>query len=221
MGGNPAALPLLVGLGLDEISMVVPRIAATKRALAGLDGARCAELLAAALACATGDGVEALLGDFAARGQAAPLLAADLLLRAEGGTKEEVIKELCDALFLAGRVEQPQLLEEAVWQREDTYSTGFGHGFAMPHCKSEHLGANSIAVARLATPVAWGSMDGKPVDVVILLALRAQDHGKEHLRIFAQLSRLVMRDEFRDRMRTETNDNELLAFLRQSLGLEK
>ena len=89
----------------------------------------------------------------------------------------------------------------------------------MPHCKSEHLGANSIAIARLAAPVAWGALDGQPVDVVILLALRAQDHGKEHLRIFAQLSRLVMRDEFRDRLRTENNDDDLLAFLRQSLGL--
>jgi fructose-specific PTS system IIA-like component len=221
MGTNPAALPLLVALQFDEISMAAPYIPAAKQALAALRQPPCAELLAATLACATRPQVEALLTAFSPSAQAHPLLAADLLLRTPAATKEEVIKDLCDALFLAGRVAQAHLLEEALWQREETYSTGFGFGFAMPHCKSDHINANSLALARLATPVAWGSLDGQPVDTVILLALRAPDYDKEHLRIFAQLSRLVMRDEFRTRLRSETDDTALLSFLQQSLGWEK
>ena len=56
--------------------------------------------------------------------------------------------------------------------------------------------------------------------MVVLLAVRAAEHGREHMRVFSQLSRLVMRDEFRDRLRAERDDQQLLAFLRQSLGLD-
>jgi len=220
MGGNPAALPLLIGLGFDEISMAAPRIGGIKDAVHALHLADCAALLEQALQCATRSQVETLLAPSAGRSGTLPLLATDLLLAGAAQTKEEAIKELADAVFLAGRAPQPHLLEEAIWLREETYSTGFGYGFAMPHCKTEHLDANTIAISRLAQGVVWGALDGNPVDVVILLALRAKDHGKEHMRIFAQLSRLVMRDEFRDRVRNETNTDALLAFLKQSLGLE-
>ena len=91
-------------------------------------------------------------------------------------------------------------VEEAVWQREEAYSTGFGYGFAVPHCQSEHVRDNSLAVVRLRKPVEWGSLDGLPVQMAILIALRAEDKGREHLRIFAELSRLVMNEEFRARL---------------------
>ena len=65
----------------------------------------------------------------------------------------------------------------------------------------------------------WGASDGAPVDVVILLGIRARDHGTKHMRIFSQLSRLVMREEFRSRVRTESDPQALLAFLEESLGL--
>jgi mannitol/fructose-specific phosphotransferase system IIA component (Ntr-type) len=39
------------------------------------------------------------------------------------------------------------------------------------------------------------------------------------MRVFAQLSRLVMRDEFRDRVRELDLPEQLLAFLKQSFGI--
>ena len=35
---------------------------------------------------------------------------------------------------VAGRTDRPRDVEEAVWAREETYSTGLGFGFAVPHC---------------------------------------------------------------------------------------
>jgi fructose-specific PTS system IIA-like component len=219
MSESAAALPLLMALGLDEISMSSPQIPAVKRNIDGAHFDHCVRLLERALQCATADDVEAVLRRAAAERNGSPLLSRDLLVRSRAVNKAEVIKEMTDSLWLAGRVEKPQFLEEEIWLREDRYSTGFGYGFAVPHCKSEHLGANSIAVAKLATPVEWGAADGKPVDVVILLAIRAADHGKEHMRIFSRLSRLVMSEEFRLRVRDETDPEQLLAFLNESLGV--
>jgi len=171
------------------------------------------------IACETRGEVETLLEEYTPAGQALPLLSPDLLLQSHATTKAEVIKEMTDMLWLAGRADQPHLVEEAVWQREDTYSTGFGYGFALPHCRSDQVVVNSIVVAKLAEPVVWGSTDKRPVDVVILVAMRAADYEKSHMRIFAQLSRLVMRDEFREKVRELNDPRRLLAFLRQSLGV--
>ena len=219
----PAALPVLVGLGLDEISVAGPRIPAVKAALASLRSDDCAQRLAAALACRTRAEVEAALAK-AGPSTAMPMLAADLLhLDADATTKAEAIKLLTDGLGVTGRAERPAAVEEAVWRREETYSTGFGHGFAVPHCKSAAVGASTVSIARLREPIEWGSLDGAPVDVVILLAIRDGggdvDANKEHMRVFAKLSRLVMRDEFRDGIRAAATPAELYGLLHGQLGL--
>jgi fructose-specific PTS system IIA-like component len=139
------------------------------------------------------------------------------VLQSDGIAKEEVIRQMTNSLYLAGRVAKRQALEDAIWKREDTYSTGFGHGFAIPHCKCDCLSANSIVIAKLSSPVEWGAMDGKPVDVVILLAIRPQDHAEQHMRVFARLSRLVMRQEFRRQIRSEHGPAALIALLAREL----
>jgi fructose-specific PTS system IIA-like component len=217
MGDQPAALPLLIGLGLDEISVSPARVTAVKSAIASSEFARCKELLDQALAAATRGEVEAVLKSAATVARKAPILSADLVFISDAVTKQEVIKQLADRMFVAGRVADSQLLEEAIWKREETYSTGFGYGLAVPHCKSELLTANSIAIARVATPIEWGSLDDRPVDIAILLAIRAQEPPGAHMKIFARLSRLVMQDEFRDRLRAETDPAELVRFLETSL----
>jgi mannitol/fructose-specific phosphotransferase system IIA component (Ntr-type) len=110
------------------------------------------------------------------------------------------------------------LLEEEIWQREDTYSTGFGGGLAVPHCNSAHLSANTIAIVKSRHGIAWGSIDGQPVRIAILLAIRDGDRGKEHLKVFAKLSRLVVRNEFRDRLMAETDPATLTDFVLTSLN---
>ena len=113
----------------------------------------------------------------------------------------------------------PKQLEGAIWAREETYSTGFGHGCAIPHCKSPSVRASSVALVKLTNPVMWNSDGTNPVDLILMIALREQDHGKEHMRVLSQLSRMLMRDEFRDSLRSLNEPEALLAFLNQSLSL--
>jgi len=61
MASDPWALPLLIGLGLDELSVHPPAVAVTKAALRRLDSRECAEAATAALELADGQAVRRLL----------------------------------------------------------------------------------------------------------------------------------------------------------------
>jgi fructose-specific PTS system IIA-like component len=134
-------------------------------------------------------------------------------------TKGEVIEELVDALFCAGRTDRPIALEDAVWAREEVYSTGLGHGFAIPHCKSDAIGANSIAVARLRRPLPWQSVDDEPVSCAILLAVRESDEDGSHMKVFSKLARRLMHEDFRERMLGARDRDAVLSCLAEELGL--
>jgi phosphocarrier protein FPr len=61
IAGDPQAVPLLIGLGIDELSVSVPAIPALKAQIRGLRVAECRALAAAALKCATAAEVRALV----------------------------------------------------------------------------------------------------------------------------------------------------------------
>ena len=216
---HPLALPVLVSLGLDEASVSRSRIREIKRSLARSSAAHCRRLFENALACLSATEAMAALEHSAAVDSTLPPLTTDLvILESDSTSKEEAIREMVDSLRVAGRTEWPERIEAAVWKRESAYSTGFGDGFALPHCSCPDVNANSMVILRLRKPVAWQSLDGKPVDLAILLAARAETTAKDHLVILARFSRLLTRDEFRARLRSEANPEQLVRFVTESLG---
>ncbi len=219
MGRHVENLPLLVALGFDEISVAPPDVLPLKAALAQLETRDCYRLLDAAVKCGTVAEVDVLLRDFRSRGVGGTLLDRELMqMDSDSASKEEVIKELVDTFYVTGRTEQPRAVEDTVWAREAVYSTGLGHGFAIPHCKTDAVAADSIGVARLRQPIAWGSVDGEPVRCVILLAMRATGENSDHMNVFSRLARKLMHEEFRAHMLAETDPDALLTWLRSELA---
>jgi len=222
MGGQESLAPLLVGLGLDEVSVAPPAVAEMKAAVRRLDAADCRALLEEAVGRSDRAGVEAALAEFSARRAAAPILDASIVrLDSGAASREEVIKELVDLLYLDGRLADPDAVEEAVWQREDVYSTGVGFGFAIPHCKSGHVLSNSVGVLRLANPVEWNSLDGEPVRIALMLAIRETGEAGQddtHLRMLARLARRIMHEDFRERLLSGTDVPALVSFIEEALA---
>ncbi|HNX48820.1 MAG TPA: phosphoenolpyruvate--protein phosphotransferase [Thermoanaerobaculaceae bacterium] len=217
LGGNVLAAPLLVSLGLDELSLASPNVATMKAAIRGCEMADCRELLAAAGQASNAADVEALLRAFAEARKDRSLSAADIVHLGSGShTRDEAIKELVDLLHLAGRVDDPDAVEAALWRREETTSTGVGFGVAIPHCRSPHVGIDSIAVLTFATGIDWASLDGEPVEMAILIALREEAGGDAHLRMIAALSRRLMDDEFRNALLAARDASEIVARLLQT-----
>ena len=197
MGGQARYLPLMVGLGLDEISLAAPDIAATRALLADCRRPRAGRSSNARWRAATAREVAQLL-DERGHWRELPLTEPELVeIDADCRTKEEAIKAAVDLLYAAGRTDRPREVEEAVWRREETYSTGFGHGFAIPHCKTDAVGASSMAVVKLRAGVDWDAIDGQPVRTVILLVVREAEQAATHMRVLASLARRLMHEEFR------------------------
>ncbi|MGC3960725.1 MAG: phosphoenolpyruvate--protein phosphotransferase [Verrucomicrobiota bacterium] len=218
MGGHSEYLPILMGLGLDEISAAPSLVTALKAEVALWPLNVCRELVERALACVTPGEVRRLLDEFAAR-RPAPLVDPELvIIESTSTTKEEVIKEAVDRLYVLGRTQQPRALEQALWQRESVYSTGFGHGFAIPHCKTSTVTANSLVLMRLRTPVAWGSLDGEPVQTVLLLTIRESDQANGHMNVFSKLARKVMHEDFREHLSRAPDPAVACALLTGVLG---
>ncbi|UKA11957.1 phosphoenolpyruvate--protein phosphotransferase [Photobacterium damselae] len=218
LGADAKVLPLLVGAGLDEISMGAPKIAATKSTLATLDFAHCQQLFADACQCCTISDVEQLLNQASSAQPGKALLSQDCVFKhADFSSKEEVIQALVGNLGVQGRCDNAYKLEEDVWAREAVFSTGLGHGFAIPHTKSENIRHSSISIAHLETPIDWQS-DSGDVDFVIMLTLN-KDQGDQHMRIFSSLARKLIHQSFRDMLRDANNEAEVIRILEQELAL--
>lgn len=219
MGGQAHCLPLLIGLGLDEVSAAPSLVTALKAEVTTWPAAICRDLLQSALACTAADEVRRLIEGCISQ-RAAPLIEPELVIvESESATKEEVIKEAVDQLYVLGRTTQPRAVEEALWQRESVYSTGFGQGFAIPHAKTNAVMTNSLLLLKLRSPVNWGSLDGEPVRTILLLTMRESDTANGHLNVFSKLARKIMHEEFRARLNQEQDPAVLCALLKDSLGL--
>jgi fructose-specific PTS system IIA-like component len=217
MASRPRLLPLLLGLGFDDLSVVPSAVAEVRAALASLDAGTCRELTRKALLASTTLEVERLLKDASRADLVLPLLDPELVvLDVDCRTKEEAIKLLVERLATAGRTQDTLGLEEAVWAREAAYATSLGFGFAVPHCKSPTVIANAITVLRLARPIEWGPET--TARLVFLLVSRA-DAEEEHLRVFARLARRLMDPAFRQHLLDAPDAGALLDLLRFNLSI--
>ena len=216
LGGESRYLPLLLGLGLDELSMSSPRIPAVKSQIRQLDASTCRELALKACECRSAQEIETLLNAFAPEKDVRPLLARENIFVGESfANKEQAIQFLCGNLGANGRTEHPFELEEDVWQREEIVTTGVGFGVAIPHTKSQWIRHSSISIARLSQPIDWQSEMGE-VELVIMLTLGA-DEGMNHVKVFSQLARKLVNKQFRQSLFAAEDANAILTLLESEL----
>lgn len=117
----------------------------------------------------------------------APLVATD---------KKGVIDELVDVLAKAGKISDAAGLKDAVWTREQTRTTGIGHGLAIPHGKSPAMKTLAMAIGKPAKPMDFEAIDGQPVQLIVLLA-SPPDKMSDHIQALAGVSKLISQNEFR------------------------
>lgn len=128
----------------------------------------------------------------------------------DAADKQLALFELVD--LLAGHVgmnqSQTQQLKDAVWQREQTQTTGIGHGIGIPHGKTGSLDTLHMAIGIPSQPIAFNAIDGKPVELVLLLASPVDQIGL-HIQALAKVSRMLTDDAFRDAVK-QAPDAEVL-----------
>lgn len=118
--------------------------------------------------------------------------------------KREAIDELVDLLAVQCGIDDPDQLKDAVWQREMTRTTGIGHGIAIPHGKSAGVRALCMAVGLPAQALEFNAIDGRPVDLILLL-VSPQDQTGPHIQALAKISRMLTDDAFRQTLKHATD----------------
>ena len=114
-------------------------------------------------------------------------------------TKDEVLREMAQALSDAEPSLGGDRLLEVLVEREKLQSTGIGDGVAIPHGKMAGLDRLVASFARSVKGVDFESIDGQPTHLFFLLVV-PEHSGGQHLKALARISRFFRDAEFRRRL---------------------
>ncbi|MBE6468816.1 MAG: PTS sugar transporter subunit IIA [Coriobacteriaceae bacterium] len=137
------------------------------------------------------------------------LIALDLDVR----DKEAMLGHLTDLLEDRGKLSDRQAFYNDVMWREGEGQTGIGMGVAIPHGKSSGVTKTSLAIGVAREPIAWESLDGEPVRIVILFAVTEGDSDVIHLKLLQHVAMLLAHESFVDLLHAATSPHQILELL--------
>ncbi len=148
------------------------------------------------------------------------LITEDLIvLNLPAKSKAEAIQMLAEKAAAAGRVSDIDGYRDAVLHRESEYSTGMGFGVAIPHGKTNAVTEPLLMYATVES-MDWQSLDGNPIDIIFMIGVPEDNAGDVHLRILANLSRRLMKEDFRTNLRAAQSPAAVLQVLKDyEIGL--
>jgi PTS system nitrogen regulatory IIA component len=132
-------------------------------------------------------------------------------VRVSANSKRQALVALADAASRSLGFPEDEILD-ALLEREQQGSTGVGQGVAVPHAKLAGLDRMAGVFVKLETPVAFESVDDRPVDLLFAL-FAPRDAGVEHLRALAKVSRLLRQSELREQLRQARTADAIYALL--------
>jgi CPA1 family monovalent cation:H+ antiporter len=100
------------------------------------------------------------------------LSAADVAIDVRAVSKPGLLRELAGRAAAALRISPDTLITE-VLKRDELGSTGIGGGVCIPHARLREVHRPFGVLVRLKQPIDFQAIDGKPVNIVFLLALPA------------------------------------------------
>ena len=130
-------------------------------------------------------------------------------------TKREALVELVGLLESAHGLHSQGEILDRVMRREDMMSTGIGNGVAIPHGKAKAVDRMLAACAISEQGVDFDSSDGEPAHIFILL-VSPEAVGATHVKVLANISRLLKEESVRKSLRDTGGPADLVAALRSA-----
>ncbi len=123
--------------------------------------------------------------------------------------KNDAINQMIDLAEKSGKIIDVEEVKKCVFEREKLVSTGVGKGFAIPHGKTDAVSDVVASFATLKEPIEFESIDNEKVNLIFLLI------GKDtllnvHIKLLSRVSRLMNKDEFRERLLKAKTKKQLL-----------
>lgn len=127
------------------------------------------------------------------------LLAEKRVIMFAEGDKDAVLDKLVRSLADSETVHDQKELLEAIRGRELIMSTGIGFGIAVPHAKIPSVDDITLAVGVSKPGIQFGSLDDKPVHIVVMIAAGAQQQDL-YIRTLARVMLVLKNPKVRDRI---------------------
>ncbi len=137
-----------------------------------------------------------------------------IILELKSKKKEEAIRELCELLKGSPEITDFNKFVEEVFEREKLGSTGIGQGVALPHARSSYLNKFVVCFGRSQRGVDFESIDSEPVKLIFLLGT-PKDDVENYLKTLAHLSRLLRKEDFRERLLKAETKEEIIEIFKK------
>ncbi|MGI6005455.1 MAG: PTS sugar transporter subunit IIA [Christensenellales bacterium] len=137
-----------------------------------------------------------------------------ILLDLQVSDKAEALDALAQVLYEDGSVKSKKEFIDDVYFRESQGKTGIGNGIAIPHGKSNAVTRTCIAVAKLKNPIEWETIDGKPVEVIIMFAVAGEDTNNYFVKLLSQVARMLAKDSFCEKLLAARDKEELFSLFK-------
>ena len=139
-------------------------------------------------------------------------LSPEMLIPAlKGNTKVEIIDEFIAAIEKAGKLTDAGQVRKAVWERENSMSTGMQFGVAIPHGRTDAVSSMVCAVGLKKEGVDWDSLDGIPARIFVMV-LSPESQSGPHVRFLSIISQ-VLNEEGREALIRCSTSEEMYAAL--------
>lgn len=130
-------------------------------------------------------------------------------------TKKDMFSELSELLVDSGVVKKQKLFIKDLLKREKEASTGIGFKLAIPHAKSKAVSRAAVAVGRVAGIKDYETLDGDEVEMIFMIAV-PNAANDDHLKILSLLARKFMNEDFRNKLFSAEDEEEMMAIFESS-----
>ena len=141
------------------------------------------------------------------------------LLRPEGikvGAKAtsqmDAIDQLVALQDASGNINDKAKYKEGILAREKEFSTAVGDGIAIPHAKTAAVKRPGLAAMTVPGGVDWNAPDGENADLMFMIAA-PEGEANTHLEMLANLSAMLMHEEFANALRAAKTPQEFLKVI--------
>ena len=132
-------------------------------------------------------------------------------LQLDGGSKDEILKELISLLALDEKSEG--MLYKMLKRRENLGSTGIGRGIAIPHCRSLVVSRLRVAFGRKPDGIDFKAIDDRPVFNNFLIVAPPLEVSNQYLPVLGKVAQFAKEPDVPERLEMLTAPNAFIDLL--------
>ena len=130
-----------------------------------------------------------------------------------GDNKQNIINNLSEVAFQNGKINDLEAYRNAVYKREEEFSTALGYLVAMPHGRSNGVNEPFVVFGRCKDEIVW---DENEIKLIFMIGIPFQNRDKTHMKILANISRKLIDDSFRESLLSAQNQDEIFWYWKKS-----